>query len=117
MSRNICNGKELYNYLQHQNQYKAFSVEDCEMLIRCALHRRHSSIYVTDTYLLIYDCWEGCFCTNPINLLVMVNRMVDEEINSLYVRNGKYAEMLRQDLADLCILNTKFLHTPLEVRV
>lgn len=117
MSRNIYTGEELYNYLQHQNQYKAFSIEDCEKLIRCALHRRHSSLYVTDTYLLIYDCWDGCFCTNPINLLVMVNRMVKEEMNLLCVHSGKYAEILRQDLADLDVLNNKFLHAPLELRV
>lgn len=79
-SKEINTGEELYCYLSYLGQYKVFSRSDCDTLVRIALSRPHSFLYATDTNLLVYDYWDGCFCVNPYSLCTRLRASLLEEL-------------------------------------
>lgn len=82
MSREICKGTELYAFIGSLGQYRSLTVTDCNILVEIALERYHSSLYVTENNFLVYDCWDGCFCVNPISLC---RRLIDMLLNELKI--------------------------------
>lgn len=81
MSRSICNGNELYDFIKFLGQYKSLSILDCNTLVKIALERYHSKLYVTETNFLVYDCWDGCFCVTPISLCKKLINMLSKELS------------------------------------
>lgn len=91
MSRAICNGRDLYDFINFLGQYKALDIIDCDVLVKIALEWYHAQLYITETNFLIYDCWDGCFCVNPMSLCNRLKNMLLEELklspDKLYLRH------------------------------